>query len=264
MTTPAKTPDFGSIMESVVIGGDLSRLTPQQRTVYYVRVCRSVGLNPYTQPFAYMNLQGKLQLYAKRDAADQLRKIHKISIRILSRELSAEGIYTVRVRATDPSGREDEDEGSVPLPETYKGEIRANVMLKAVTKAKRRATLSICGLGTLDETEVDSIAGATTEAAPTPQQLTLAEQMQDQIPELHAEPSHSAAPTPANSAAAAVKDTSPPAAAAAPLSLEDMAREAARRGRDHLVKFFNTCDSKQKAKLRKIEADLVQLYPPEE
>jgi hypothetical protein len=34
-------------------------------------------------------------------------------------------------------------------------------MMKAVTKAKRRVTLSICGLGMLDETEVDSVPGAT-------------------------------------------------------------------------------------------------------
>jgi hypothetical protein len=33
-------------------------------------------------------------------------------------------------------------------------------MLKAVTKAKRRVTLSLCGLGMTDESEVDSIPGA--------------------------------------------------------------------------------------------------------
>ena len=38
--------------------------------------------------------------------------------------------------------------------EALKGEVRANAILKAVTKAKRRATLSICGLGWLDESEV--------------------------------------------------------------------------------------------------------------
>jgi len=34
-------------------------------------------------------------------------------------------------------------------------------MMKAETKAKRRVTLAICGLGFLDESEVDSIKGAT-------------------------------------------------------------------------------------------------------
>ena len=36
-------------------------------------------------------------------------------------------------------------------------------MMKAETKAKRRATLSICGLGLLDETEVSTIPGAVIE-----------------------------------------------------------------------------------------------------
>jgi len=38
-----------------------------------------------------------------------------------------------------------------------KGDMLGNAMLKAVTKAKRRATLSMCGLGMLDEEEIKSI-----------------------------------------------------------------------------------------------------------
>ncbi len=33
-------------------------------------------------------------------------------------------------------------------------------MMRAITKAKRRATLSICGLGLLDESELDGIPEA--------------------------------------------------------------------------------------------------------
>jgi len=46
------------------------------------------------------------------------------------------------------------------------GEARANLMMKAETKAKRRVTLSICGLGMLDETEVESLPPAATGAPP--------------------------------------------------------------------------------------------------
>ena len=44
-----------------------------------------------------------------------------------------------------------------------KGDMRgdmANAQMKAVTKAKRRLTLSMCGLGWLDETEVQTIPDA--------------------------------------------------------------------------------------------------------
>jgi hypothetical protein len=64
------------------------------------------------------------------------------------------------VRATDKEGRVDEDFGAVSFPETLRGEARANTILKAITKAKRRVTLSICGLGFLDETEVENIPAA--------------------------------------------------------------------------------------------------------
>jgi hypothetical protein len=247
------------ILESVLMKGDLARLTPQERVTYYLRVCKSIGLNPLTQPLAYMNLSGKLVLYAKRDAADQLRRLRNVSIEIVQQGLT-EGLYSVHVQATDGSGRKDEDLGVVSLPDTVKGEFRANMMLKAVTKAKRRVTLSICGLGFLDETEVEAIADAEPEDAPTPDQLTLAQELNDEIPDSellgHADAARSA---PGEASAAA--STSLASGAAASLSLEDMAREAARRGPEVLREFFNKRNSADKKRLRAIEAELVQLYP---
>jgi hypothetical protein len=46
------------------------------------------------------------------------------------------------------------------------GEAYANAIKRAVTQAKRRVTLSICGLGMLDETEVDSVPEALRLEAP--------------------------------------------------------------------------------------------------
>src|SRR6516164_4072194 len=152
MTVPAKAAPAADIMESVLIKGDLARLTPDERVTYYNAVCKSIGLNPLTQPLAYMSLQGRLQLYAKRDAADQLRRLRNVSIEILHQGLT-DDLYSVHVQATDATGRKDEDLGIVPLPAHVKGEIRSNTMMKAVTKAKRRVALSICGLGFLDEIE---------------------------------------------------------------------------------------------------------------
>jgi hypothetical protein len=53
-------------------------------------------------------------------------------------------------------GRTDAAKGAVNIS-GLKGEALANALMKAETKAKRRATLSICGLGFLDETEVEDI-----------------------------------------------------------------------------------------------------------
>lgn len=167
MTVPMKQIDIasGEIMESVLIKGDLSKLTPQERSSYYMEVCRSAGLNPLTKPFEYITLNGKLTLYALRACTDQLRKVNGVSLEIVSRDVT-EDILTVHVRAKMPDGRFDEDLGTVPFSATLKGEARANAELKCITKAKRRATLSICGLGWLDETEVEDIPAHAKRPAP--------------------------------------------------------------------------------------------------
>jgi hypothetical protein len=140
--------------EATIYGsGDLSSLTPPERSEYYAAVCRSLGLNPLTKPFEYLTLNGKLRLYALRDCADQLRRIHGISIYISKREQIGD-IYVITARAKDRFGREDESTGAVPLL-NLKGDALANAYMKCETKAKRRVTLSIAGLGWLDETEID-------------------------------------------------------------------------------------------------------------
>jgi hypothetical protein len=139
------------------LSGDLSKLTAEQRVSFYNRVCESLGLNPLTQPFAYLRLSGKEILYAKKDATEQLRFLHHISIdpKGFTREV-IEGVYVVTAPASMPSGRTDVSTGAVPI-DGITGEARANAMMKAETKAKRRVTLSICGLGMLDESEIESI-----------------------------------------------------------------------------------------------------------
>ncbi len=145
------------IMERVLVVGDLAQLTPQERVSYYRKVCESIGLNPLTKPFDYINLNGKLTLYAKKDAADQLRKTNGVSIGKPDIQF-VDDLILVTVAATDKTGRADSDVGIVK-----KGDMRgdmANAVMKAVTKAKRRVTLSLCGLGWLDETEVETIPDA--------------------------------------------------------------------------------------------------------
>jgi hypothetical protein len=155
------TDDAAKALESVVMGGDLSRMPAPERLAYYAEVCRSVGLNPVTQPFQYVTLQGgKMSLYATRNCTDQLRATREINMSIVSREtLGDTGVYVVTARATMPNGRTDESTGAINIL-GLKGESLANALMKAETKAKRRVTLSICGLSFADDSEVDSIPGA--------------------------------------------------------------------------------------------------------
>lgn len=258
MTVPVKHPAAGDIMEAVIAKGDLARLTPEERVRYYNEVCRSMGLNALTQPFSYITLNGKLTLYATRACADQLRKVNGVSLEIVSREI-ADDILSVHVRAKLPDGRVDEDLGAVAFPATLKGEARVNAELKAVTKAKRRATLSICGLGWLDETEIETIPASAKRPAPPAPSVLLP-------PEI--EPTHNpqtgeiieAADTGQSAPAAPPVETSLSAAGAA-LSLQDMAREAAQRGRDVFDTFYKTRNRQEQAALRAMKAELEKLMP---
>ena len=172
------TREPGAVIEQVVMKGDLAALAPEERVAYYREVCESLNLNPLTKPFEYINLDGKLTLYARRDATDQLRNLRQVSVTIVARE-RVEDVYIVTARATLPDGRTDESTGVVPLAKEdgewlssqngkryfkgngnyipLHGDALANALMKAETKAKRRVTLSIVGLGWLDESELETI-----------------------------------------------------------------------------------------------------------
>jgi len=175
MTEIQKVPTSEAI-ERVVVQGDLSQLTPAERVGYYKSVCQSLGLNPLTGPLAFITLNGRLVLYAKKDAADQLREIHGVSIGKPDIQFQ-DDLILVTVAAHDAKGREDSDVGIVKTTD-MRGD-KANAIMKAVTKAKRRVTLSICGLGFLDETEVETIP----EAKPVPVEETLGELLGQVTPE---------------------------------------------------------------------------------
>jgi len=157
---PIKRPSIEGV-ESALLDNDLSELSPQQRVQYMEKVCESVGLNPLTKPFRYIRLNGQLTLYATRDAAEQLRKVHGISITNLE-ETWREDLCVFRAYAEDADGRTDVATGAVDTSRSS-GQQLANDIMKAETKAKRRVTLSLAGLGWLDETEISDIPDNATE-----------------------------------------------------------------------------------------------------
>lgn len=181
----ALPPDAGA-MEKVLLGGDLSALSSVERVQYYRELCASLQINPLTKPFEYLQMKAegggtKLTLYTTKNCTDQLRSSHKASSTIVAREI-VDGVYIVTARATTPDGRQEESIGAVAVLKEdgqwkteqsgkrvftpsgrlipLRPEERANAMMKAETKAKRRATLSLFGLSFVDDSEVDSIRDA--------------------------------------------------------------------------------------------------------
>ena len=165
---PPQLPTVAEAVERVLIQGDLSPLTPEQRVQYYKAVCVSLNLNPLTSPFTYILFREpggneRLQLYANKSCAEQLRRLHGVSV-VSSRKEVADSICMYEVDVRDRTGRTDSAAGAVPLYKFKEGKRVdltgtewCNAIMKSHTKAKRRATLSICGLAFLDESELDGV-----------------------------------------------------------------------------------------------------------
>lgn len=168
MSTALTTPNIQKI-EELLVTGNLNQFSPQEKVAYINKVCDTLGLNPLTRPFEFVSFQGKTVMYAKKDATDQLRKLHGVSVRVTKQEIM-DGLLFITVEATDKTGRVDSDVGVLNIA-GLKGDALANASMKCLTKAKRRVTLSICGLGILDETEFDTIPGAPHMDVPTNPEL---------------------------------------------------------------------------------------------
>jgi len=103
-------------------------------------------------------LQGREVLYATKTATEQLRKIYGVSVEKIEQQYRDDIVITT-VTVRDKTGRTDGATGAVNIS-NLRGDALANAVMKSETKAKRRATLSICGLGMLDESEIETIPGA--------------------------------------------------------------------------------------------------------
>lgn len=148
----------------VLGAGDLARLTNEQRVGHYLDLCRSLGLNPRSRPFDWIEFYDpqtkakKLQLYPNQSCAAQLRRQHQISVRVVKKEAidrdTDSAMYLVEVEGTTPTGRTGFASKYVPLVgmgqdrRTYplKGQQLANAYMKAETGALRRLVLSMVGM----------------------------------------------------------------------------------------------------------------------
>lgn len=144
-----------SAVMSVVRRGDLSGLTPEEKTRYLIALCESLGLNPMTQPIQFLKFQGREIAYVTRGATDQLAARAGLSRTIVEgpdlRDYGGTKLVYCKAEGRLPNGRVD---SSIA---TIRGAIDENILMKAESKAKRRVTLSILGLGMLTEDEAEDM-----------------------------------------------------------------------------------------------------------
>jgi hypothetical protein len=178
-------------MNKLVTSGNLSGLSKDEQTAYYIYRCQLLDLDPSTQPFDFLMLQGKLTLYAKKECSSQLASKRNLSVTIPSQGPQGD-IYVVQARVKGGDGRETDDLGAVSI-KGKSGDDLCNAMMKAATKAKRRAILTHCGLGMLDESELETIRSkwgdsGSKEAQAEVRDRKLAEMGADRYPDLDGSP----------------------------------------------------------------------------
>ena len=156
MITFTETKTGSAILDAVIAGG-IESLTATERGEYYRIRCEAAGLDWRSQPFQFLMLKGKLVLYATKGATQQLAMRHKISTEIVSQVTDGNlRVVTVRAKLND---RVTDEIGVVAI-NGLSGEDMCNALMKAVTKAKRRAVLALCGLSEMDESEIETVPGA--------------------------------------------------------------------------------------------------------
>ncbi len=151
-----KASDVGAEVMDMVLGhGDLSKLDARGRVELIVALSNGIGVNPLGSPFRYILMRGeggqkKLVLYFMATGAEQLRAVHGVLTHITSR-VTENNMRIVTCEASLPgTDRMVESLGIVAL-EDYKGnklqgQRYADALMKADTKALRRATLSLLGM----------------------------------------------------------------------------------------------------------------------
>jgi hypothetical protein len=125
--------------------GRCDKLDPQQKEEYSGWICTVMGVSPALRPVDFIPTKNGIRPYLNKGAAELIRDARKISI--TSIEVTEQnGMFVVMCHVKDVSGRVDVDLGVC-----MKGDEPNNALMKAVTKAKRRATLSMCRLGGIIE-----------------------------------------------------------------------------------------------------------------
>lgn len=175
-----------SPLEQILINGNLSALSVEQRESYVKQLCEALSLNILLRPFDYLITREKgvekVALYANKSCSEQLARLHGISLEILDQRIDNHLCITT-IKGIDKTGRINTDIGVVPVSKadgTWRSEPdgrkkfipngkfiplspdeMANARMKSVTKGKRRVVLSLGGLGMLDESEIETMRDVT-------------------------------------------------------------------------------------------------------
>lgn len=140
-------PQLAGEIQAIIVrdGGKCDALNDVQRVGYLNFLCAKACVDPTLRPFDLIPTKNGLRPYANKDCAALIRDGRGVSVTELKMQV-VNNICIATASGRDRTGRVDTEIGACPM-----GEEPHNNMMKAVTKAKRRLTLSLCRLGSLVE-----------------------------------------------------------------------------------------------------------------
>jgi hypothetical protein len=161
-TTAAPVFDLDAALEEATLAmhragaanKDTKSLSQGEREAALAGLSRALGLNPLTNAVRFIALQGGEALYVTRQGTDQIAARLRINRETIVgpeiRDIAGVKMVFCQVRASSPDGRSDVATATIPLKDP------ANDLMKVETKAKRRAVLSLVGLGLLTEEDAEA------------------------------------------------------------------------------------------------------------
>lgn len=131
------------------------------RTRFVARLCNQLNIAPVLNPFRFIDMKGVTVLYAPARATALIGNANKVSTEI-RKEIYDEKkqILKIYVRASKPDGTFSDEYAALFLGSNA-GEARANLEMKCLTKAKRRAVLALVDLSIPDEDELEYLEKST-------------------------------------------------------------------------------------------------------
>jgi hypothetical protein len=146
------------ILTNIGLNGSVSHFDKSQKQALLSKLCMTLGLNEETQPFRiYTNSMGEEYIYATKECCAQLRHRECISIEEIDIPIILGNTISVRVKGSNKHDRTSWEIGSVGVDATLTPAQEAHAIMTAVTKAKRRLTLCLSGLGVLADVELEDM-----------------------------------------------------------------------------------------------------------
>lgn len=144
-----------AFQQAVAANRDTAGLRPEHRGALLNELARALKLNPLTKPVIFLKTGQGESIYVTRQGADQIAARLKLNREVIegpdARKIGNIEVAFCRVRVTAPDGRSETSTATLAFSDP------AMILMKVETKAKRRATLSIAGLGMLSEEDAEEM-----------------------------------------------------------------------------------------------------------